>query len=42
MDAAMQRELDATVLEIERRYFGADEGAEIDLRTIAQQWVERN
>jgi hypothetical protein len=42
MDAAVQRELDATVLEIERRYFGADEGAEIDLRTIAQQWVERN
>ena len=42
MDAAVQRELDATVLQIERRYFGADEGAEIDLRTIAQQWVERN
>ena len=42
MDTAMQRELDAAVLQIERRYFGADDGAEVDLRTIAQQWVERN
>ena len=41
MDAATQRELDATVLRIERRYFGTDEAEDVDLDGIARQWVGR-
>jgi len=41
MDAAAQRELDAAVLRIERRYFGSDEEGDVDLALIAREWVGR-
>ncbi|MEM6672153.1 MAG: hypothetical protein AAF726_04880 [Planctomycetota bacterium] len=41
-DEGVLRELDATVLRIERQYFGEAADENVDLRTIAQDWVRRS